>query len=122
MTNEGLLTLRELSEPKASVRLVVMFGRLWEAMGGVEDSRGFEDETVSLVTDEWLDCSGAVLDIEASVGFAALFGLGGAEDSRGFATFSEMLSGTSIGDDGDDDVVPASLGSVQAQFSSSEGV
>lgn len=48
--------------------------------------------------------------------------MGRIEDSGGLATYSDMLSGTSVDDDGDDDVVPASLGPVDAQFSSSEGV
>ena len=48
--------------------------------------------------------------------------MGGIEDSVSFPTFSNLLSGTSVGDDGNDDVVPTLLGPVHALFSSSEGV
>ena len=86
-----------------------------------------ENGTASLKINEGLGTLGGDSETESAVGFAVLLrsmsdAMGGAEGSRGFATSSDVLSDMSGGGDGEDEVVPASLGPVQVQFSSSEGV
>lgn len=86
-----------------------------------------EDGTASLMTSEGLDTLSGGSETEAAVGLTILLRelsdtMGGAEDSEGFATFPDVLSGMSGGDDEENNVVPALLGPLQAQFSSSEGI